>query len=90
MVGPLRRRRVHGGSRPAGASYYIWLYMILAVFSPNEVQVWEGLLTLAFFPISRAPCLGGGQATALLEFMHKYTLTNTGVIIETEAERSRD
>lgn len=30
---------------------YIWLYMILAVFTPNVVQVWEGLLTLAFFPI---------------------------------------
>ncbi|XP_077586874.1 sodium/calcium exchanger 3 isoform X2 [Stigmatopora nigra] len=30
---------------------YVWLYMILAVFSPNEVQVWEGLLTLAFFPV---------------------------------------
>ncbi|KAH7716619.1 Protein NCX-1 b [Aphelenchoides avenae] len=28
---------------------YIWLYMILCVFSPDIVEVWEGLLTFAFF-----------------------------------------
>lgn len=28
---------------------YVWLYLILAVISPGEVSLWEGLLTFAFF-----------------------------------------
>ncbi|CAI5450514.1 unnamed protein product [Caenorhabditis angaria] len=31
---------------------YVWLYLILAVFSPGEVQVWEGVLTFIFFPLT--------------------------------------
>lgn len=29
---------------------YVWLYVILKVFSEGEVEVWEGLLTFLFFP----------------------------------------
>lgn len=29
---------------------YIWLYVILKVFSEGEVEVWEGVLTFLFFP----------------------------------------
>lgn len=31
---------------------YIWLYMILSVISVGVVEVWEGLLTFLFFPIT--------------------------------------
>uniref|UniRef100_A0A914UTE9 Calx-beta domain-containing protein n=1 Tax=Plectus sambesii TaxID=2011161 RepID=A0A914UTE9_9BILA len=31
---------------------YIWLYLILAVISPNVVEVWEGVLTFIFFPLT--------------------------------------
>ena len=31
---------------------YIWLYLIIAVFSPGYVDVWEGVLTFMFFPIT--------------------------------------
>uniref|UniRef100_A0AC34FNK9 Calx-beta domain-containing protein n=2 Tax=Panagrolaimus sp. ES5 TaxID=591445 RepID=A0AC34FNK9_9BILA len=31
---------------------YVWLYLILAVFSPNVVEVWEGVLTFLFFPLT--------------------------------------
>ncbi|XP_006812379.1 sodium/calcium exchanger 3-like isoform X2 [Saccoglossus kowalevskii] len=30
---------------------YIWLYMILAVFSAGIIEVWEALLTFMFFPL---------------------------------------
>jgi len=30
---------------------YIWLLVILTYFSPNVVEVWEGFVTLALFPI---------------------------------------
>jgi solute carrier family 8 (sodium/calcium exchanger) len=29
---------------------YLWLYVIIAMSSPNKVDVWEGLLTFLFFP----------------------------------------
>ncbi|XP_065660327.1 sodium/calcium exchanger 3 isoform X2 [Hydra vulgaris] len=30
---------------------YIWLFIILSVTSPNEVEVWEAALTFLFFPV---------------------------------------
>uniref|UniRef100_A0AAZ3RH06 Calx-beta domain-containing protein n=1 Tax=Oncorhynchus tshawytscha TaxID=74940 RepID=A0AAZ3RH06_ONCTS len=30
---------------------YIWLYLILCVFSPGEVEVWEAVVTFLFFPL---------------------------------------
>ncbi|XP_074548122.1 sodium/calcium exchanger 3 [Halichoeres trimaculatus] len=70
---------------------YIWLYMILAVFSPNEVQVWEGLLTLAFFPICVILAWIADRRLLFYKFMHKKYRTDKhrGVIIETETERSK-
>lgn len=70
---------------------YIWLYMILAVFSPNVVQVWEGLLTLAFFPICVVLAWVADRRLLFYRFMHKKYRTDKhrGVIIETETERSK-
>lgn len=30
---------------------YIWLFLILVIISPDVVQLWEAILTFAFFPI---------------------------------------
>jgi len=30
---------------------YFWLYLVLRVFSPNKVEIWEATLTLIYFPI---------------------------------------
>ncbi|XP_048830562.1 sodium/calcium exchanger 3 isoform X1 [Brienomyrus brachyistius] len=70
---------------------YIWLYMILAVFSPNVVQIWEGLLTLAFFPICVILAWVADRRLLFYKFMHKKYRTDKhrGVIIETEGERSK-
>ncbi|XP_075964635.1 sodium/calcium exchanger 3 isoform X2 [Anarhichas minor] len=70
---------------------YIWLYMILAVFSPNVVQVWEGLVTLAFFPICVFLAWIADRRLLFYKFMHKKYRTDKhrGVIIETEGERSK-
>ncbi|XP_073689881.1 sodium/calcium exchanger 3 isoform X9 [Garra rufa] len=70
---------------------YIWLYMILAVFSPNVVQVWEGLLTLAFFPICVVLAWVADRRLLFYKFMHKKYRTDKhrGVIIETEGDRSK-
>ncbi|XP_043111649.1 sodium/calcium exchanger 3 isoform X2 [Puntigrus tetrazona] len=70
---------------------YVWLYMILAVFSPNVVQVWEGLLTLAFFPICVILAWVADRRLLFYKFMHKKYRADKhrGVIIETEGERSK-
>ncbi|XP_076013656.1 sodium/calcium exchanger 3 isoform X10 [Genypterus blacodes] len=70
---------------------YIWLYMILAVFSPNVVQVWEGLLTLAFFPICVILAWVADRRLLFYKFMHKKYRTDKhrGVIIEAATERGK-
>mmetsp|Transcript_60819 Transcript_60819/g.131959 ORF Transcript_60819/g.131959 Transcript_60819/m.131959 type:complete len:834 (-) Transcript_60819:296-2797(-) len=30
---------------------YVWMMFIVVVFSPNKVEIWEGILTFLFFPI---------------------------------------
>jgi solute carrier family 8 (sodium/calcium exchanger) len=30
---------------------YLWMYIVLTLISPDEVELWEALLTLAMFPI---------------------------------------
>ncbi|XP_073322519.1 sodium/calcium exchanger 1a isoform X12 [Pagrus major] len=67
---------------------YIWLYLILAVSSPGVVQIWEGLLTLFFFPI----CVGLAYVADRRLLFYKYVYKRyragkqKGMIIETEGE----
>ncbi|MBN3305038.1 NAC3 protein, partial [Amia calva] len=70
---------------------YIWLYMILAVFSPNVVQIWEGLLTLAFFPICVILAWVADRRLLFYKLMRKKYRADKhrGVIIETEGERPK-
>jgi len=30
---------------------YIWLFIVLTVTSPDEIELWEALMTLVFFPL---------------------------------------
>lgn len=67
---------------------YTWLYLILAVFSPGVVEIWEGLLTLFFFPI----CVGFAYVADRRLLFYKYVYKRyragkqKGMIIETEGE----
>ncbi|XP_061737148.1 sodium/calcium exchanger 1-like isoform X2 [Nerophis ophidion] len=67
---------------------YTWLYLILAVFSPGVVQIWEGLLTLFFFPV----CVGLAYVADRRLLFYKYVYKryragkHRGVIIETEGQ----
>ena len=35
----------------ASLAAYVWLLLVVSVFSPNEVELWEALVTIAFFPL---------------------------------------
>ncbi|XP_078089537.1 sodium/calcium exchanger 3 isoform X2 [Mustelus asterias] len=67
---------------------YIWLYMILAVFSPGVVQVWEGLVTFMFFPVCVLLAWIADRRLLFYKYMHKKYRTNKnrGLVIETEGE----
>ncbi|XP_069064907.1 sodium/calcium exchanger 3 isoform X2 [Pleurodeles waltl] len=70
---------------------YIWLYMILAVFSPGVVQVWEGLLTLFFFPVCVFLAWVADRRLLFYKYMHKKYRTDKhrGIMIETEGEHPK-
>lgn len=67
---------------------YTWLYMILAVTTPGVVEIWEGLLTLFFFPL----CVGFAYVADRRLLFYKYVYKRyragkqKGVIIEMEGE----
>ncbi|XP_019720903.1 LOW QUALITY PROTEIN: sodium/calcium exchanger 1-like [Hippocampus comes] len=67
---------------------YTWLYLILAYFSPGVVEIWEGLLTLFFFPV----CVGFAYVADRRLLFYKYVYKRhragkrRGVIVETEGE----
>ncbi|KAE9556747.1 hypothetical protein FO519_000153 [Halicephalobus sp. NKZ332] len=43
---------------------YIWLYLILAVISPNVVEVWEGIVTFLCFPLTVLSAYAANRYTA--------------------------
>ncbi|KAM8878929.1 sodium/calcium exchanger 1a isoform 2-T2 [Spinachia spinachia] len=67
---------------------YIWLYLILAVFSPGVVEIWEGLVTLFFFPICVGFAYAADRRLLFYKYMHKRYRAGKqkGMIIETEGE----
>ncbi|XP_052001329.1 sodium/calcium exchanger 1-like isoform X2 [Xyrauchen texanus] len=68
---------------------YLWLYLILAVISPGVVQVWEGLLTLFFFPICVLFAWVADRRLLFYKYVYKRYRAgkHRGMIIETEGDR---
>uniref|UniRef100_A0A8C4TRJ7 Solute carrier family 8 member 2b n=1 Tax=Erpetoichthys calabaricus TaxID=27687 RepID=A0A8C4TRJ7_ERPCA len=67
---------------------YIWLYLILAVFSPGVVKVWEALVTLLFFPICVVFAWVADRRLLFYKYMYKRYRADKrrGIIVETEGE----
>uniref|UniRef100_UPI00398F6CE3 sodium/calcium exchanger 3-like isoform X3 n=1 Tax=Pristiophorus japonicus TaxID=55135 RepID=UPI00398F6CE3 len=67
---------------------YIWMYLILAVFSPGVVQVWEGLVTLMFFPVCVVFAWIADKRLLFYKYVYKRYRADKrrGIIIETEGE----
>ncbi|XP_044148283.1 sodium/calcium exchanger 1 isoform X3 [Bufo gargarizans] len=68
---------------------YTWLYMILSVFSPGIVEVWEGLLTFFFFPICVLFAWVADRRLLFYKYVYKRYRAGKqrGMIIETEGDR---
>lgn len=67
---------------------YTWLYLILAFISPGVVEIWEGLLTLFFFPICVGLAYVADRRLLFYKYMYKRYRAgkHKGMIIETEGE----
>lgn len=63
---------------------YVWLYLILAHISPGVVEVWEGLVTFAFFPLTVFTAYAADRR--MYKMIKKdYRMNQRGVIIQAEA-----
>lgn len=64
---------------------YLWLYFILAVTSPGQIDVWEGLLTFAFFPATVITAYIADRRLLIYKYLDKnYRLNKRGVIVGAE------
>ncbi|XP_036388521.1 sodium/calcium exchanger 1-like isoform X1 [Megalops cyprinoides] len=68
---------------------YTWLYLILAVFTPGVVEVWEGLLTLFFFPLCVVFAWVADRRLLFYKYVYKRYRAGKqrGMIIEMEGDR---
>ncbi|KAJ8338048.1 hypothetical protein SKAU_G00370140 [Synaphobranchus kaupii] len=69
---------------------YIWLYLILSVFSPGVVEVWEAVLTFLFFPLCVVQAWIADRRLLFYKYVQKRYRTdkNRAIIIETEGDGS--
>lgn len=65
---------------------YVWLYIILAVSSPGVLEIWEGILTFAFFPATVLTAYVADRRLLIYKYLHKgYRMNKRGVIVQAEA-----
>ncbi|XP_035214860.1 sodium/calcium exchanger 3-like isoform X2 [Stegodyphus dumicola] len=61
---------------------YIWLYLILTLFSPGVIDVWEGLVTFMFFPATVLTAYIADRQFLIYKYMtKKYHMNKRNVIV---------
>lgn len=61
---------------------YIWLYLILTLFSPGVIDVWEGLVTFMFFPATVLTAYIADRQFIIYKYMtKKYRMNKRNVIV---------
>jgi len=64
---------------------YLWLYIIVSPISEAEVEVWEGVLTFLFFPITVYMAFVADRRMFFYKYLDKkYRAGARGVIVQTE------
>ncbi|CAH1792464.1 unnamed protein product [Owenia fusiformis] len=65
---------------------YLWLYVIIAVISPGEIQVWEGVLTFLFFPITILTAYIAERRLLFYKYLNKNYRAglHKGIVVITE------
>jgi len=63
---------------------YIWLYLILGTISEGKVEVWEGVLTFLFFPITVYTAFVADRRMLFYKYFDKKYRAKKGVIVQSE------
>ncbi|KAM9431715.1 solute carrier family 8 member 4b isoform 2-T4 [Clarias gariepinus] len=65
---------------------YVWLYVILCVVSPSEVEVWEAVLTFLFFPVCVVQAWVADRRLFIYKYNRKHYRADKshGIVVETE------
>lgn len=70
---------------------YIWLYSILTWTSYGEIEIWEGLLTFAFFPLTVGTAYIADRRLFVYKYLSKqYRLNKRGMIVGGEGGEGED
>jgi solute carrier family 8 (sodium/calcium exchanger) len=66
---------------------YLWMYLIIAVISPGRVDVWEGVLTFIFFPITVLTAYVADRRIYFNKFLKKkYRTGKSKAVVVTEGD----
>ena len=66
---------------------YVWLLAILSVITPRVVDIWEALLTFAFFPMTVITAYMADRRFLMFKYLpKKYRMNRRGVIVGGEGD----
>ena len=57
---------------------YLWMYIIISVTSPGVVEIWEGIVTLLFFPITVLTAYVADRQLFFMKFLSKRYRSGKG------------
>jgi len=63
---------------------YIWLYLILGPISYGVVEIWEGVVTFLFFPITVYTAFVADRRLFFYKYLDKKYRAKKGVIVQSE------
>ena len=70
---------------------YLWMYLIIAVISYGEVEVWEGVLTFLFFPATVATAYIADKKIFVYKFLSKrYRANRHKTVVVSEGDLEMD
>lgn len=63
---------------------YVWLYMILGPISNGKIEIWEGVLTFLFFPMTVYTAFIADRRMLFYKYFDKKYRAKKGVIVQSE------
>ncbi|KAK2168377.1 hypothetical protein LSH36_17g05028 [Paralvinella palmiformis] len=63
---------------------YLWMYIIISVTSPGVVEIWEGILTFIFFPITVVTAYIADRQLFFMKFLSKRYRAGKGAVVVME------
>ncbi|KAH8382784.1 hypothetical protein KR009_005233 [Drosophila setifemur] len=67
---------------------YVWLWVILSVFTPGVIEVWEAIVTLLFFPLTVLWAYIAERRLLVYKYMDKnYRVNKRGTVVAGEHDQ---